>query len=183
MTHRDENVDVLYDEETLAARIRELGARITQDYVGRDLVLIGVLKGCILFLADLCRSIEVPHSVDFLGLSSYHGGTESSGVVRITSDLNRPIAGKHVLVVEDIIDTGLTMQYLLENLGTRQPASLAICSLLFKPETNRIPVKIDYLGFEIPNHFVVGYGLDYDELYRNLPYLGVWKGPLNGEKT
>lgn len=172
-------VDVLFDEATLGERIRELGARITADYTGKDLVVIGVLKGCFLFLADLSRAIDTPHAIDFLGLSSYHGGTQSTGEVRITSDLARPIAGKHVLVVEDIIDTGLTMQYLLQNLQTRQPASVSICSLLFKPETNRIPVKIDYLGFEIPNHFVVGYGLDYDELYRNLPYLGVWKGPLD----
>ena len=172
-------VDVLFDEATLGERIRELGARITADYTGKDLVVIGVLKGCFLFLADLSRAIDTPHAIDFLGLSSYHGGTQSTGEVRITSDLARPIAGKHVLVVEDIIDTGLTMQYLLQNLQTRQPASVSICSLLFKPETNRIPVKIDYLGFEIPNHFVVGYGLDYDELYRNLPYLVVWKGPLD----
>ncbi len=183
MAWSDEHVDVLYDEETLRARVRELGRRIARDYAGKELVLIGVLKGCFLFLADLCRAIEIPHAVDFLGLSSYHGGTESAGVVRITSALTRSIEGKHVLVVEDIIDTGMTMQYLLENLRTRQPASVGICSLLFKPENNRIPVEIDYLGFSIDNEFVVGYGLDYDELCRNLPYLGVWRGPLNGEKA
>ena len=183
MAWYDEHVEVLYDEVTLQSRIRELGQQIARDYEGKDLVLIGVLKGCFLFLADLSRAVEIPHAIDFLGLSSYHGGTESAGVVRITSDLTRSIEGKHVLVVEDIVDTGLTMEYLLQNLGTRQPASVGICSLLFKPENNRIPVDIGYLGFSIPNEFVVGFGLDYDELYRNLPYLGVWRGPLNGDKT
>jgi len=169
-----DNVSVLISEEELKARIEEMGRQITEQYQGKDLVLVGVLKGCFLFLADLARAIDLPLRVDFLGLSSYAGGTESSGVVRITNDLSRPIEGKDVLVVEDIIDTGLTMQYLLENLATRGPKSVRICSLLFKPENNRIPVEIDHLGFEIPDKFVVGYGLDYDERYRNLPYIGVW---------
>ena len=176
MSELHENVSVLISEEELNARIAELGRTITEQYRGRDLVLVGVLKGCFLFLADLARAIDLPLRIDFLGLSSYSGGTESSGVVRITNDLSKPIEGLDVLVVEDIIDTGLTMQYLLENLQTRGPASVRICSLLFKPENNRIPIEIDHLGFEIPNKFVVGYGLDYDEKYRNLPYIGVWEG-------
>lgn len=174
MSELHDNVSVLISEEELKARIEELGRQITEQYQGKDLVLVGVLKGCFLFLADLARAIDLPLRVDFLGLSSYAGGTESSGVVRITNDLSKPIEGKDVLVVEDIIDTGLTMQYLLENLATRGPKSVRICSLLFKPENNRIPVEIDHLGFEIPDKFVVGYGLDYDERYRNLPYIGVW---------
>lgn len=176
MSELQENVSVLISEEELAARIAELGKAITEQYSGQELVLVGVLKGCFLFLADLARCIDLPLQIDFLGLSSYAGGTQSSGVVRITNDLSKPIQGKHVLVVEDIIDTGLTMEYLLENLQTRGPASVRICSLLFKPENNRIPVEIDHLGFEIPNKFVVGYGLDYDEKYRNLPFIGVWGG-------
>lgn len=176
MSELHDNISVLISEEELQARIQELGALITEQYAGRDLVLVGVLKGCFLFLADLARAIDLPLRIDFLGLSSYAGGTESTGVVRITNDLSKPIQGKDVLVVEDIIDTGLTMQYLLQNLQTRGPASVRICSLLFKPENNRIPVEIDHLGFEIENKFVVGYGLDYDEKYRNLPYIGVWGG-------
>lgn len=177
MSELTSDIDVLFDEQTLDGRIQELGARITRDYQGRDLVLIGVMKGCFLFLADLVRAIDLPIRVDFLGLSSYGGKTHSSGVVRITSDLTKPIEGIHVLVVEDIVDTGLTMKYLLDNLETRKPASVRVCSLLYKPENNIIPIEIDYLGFEIPNKFVVGYGLDYAERYRNVPFLGVWTGP------
>lgn len=176
MSELHDNVSVLISEEELRVRVAELGRTITEQYAGRDLVLVGVLKGCFLFLADLARAIELPLRIDFLGVSSYAGGTESSGVVRITNDLSRPIEGKDVLVVEDIIDTGLTMHYLLENFRTRGPASVRICSLLFKPENNQIPIEIDHLGFEIPNKFVVGYGLDFDERYRNLPYIGVWEG-------
>ena len=176
MSETSARVRPLISEERIRARIRELGAEITERYRGEELVLVGVLKGCLLFLADLARTIDLPLSIDFLGLSSYGGGLESSGVVRITNDLSRPIEGKHVLVVEDIVDTGLTMQYLLDNLNTRAPASVGVCSLLFKPENNRIPIRIDFLGFEIPNKFVVGYGLDHDEKYRNLPYIGQWEG-------
>ncbi len=176
MSELHDNVSVLISEEELRVRVAELGRTITEQYAGRDLVLVGVLKGCFLFLADLARAIDLPLRIDFLGVSSYAGGTESSGVVRITNDLSRPIEGKDVLVVEDIIDTGLTMQYLLENFRTRGPASVRICSLLFKPENNQVPIEIDHLGFEIPNKFVVGYGLDFDEKYRNLPYIGVWEG-------
>ncbi len=136
-------------------------------------MLVPVLKGSFLFAADLARSIDLPLSIDFFGCRSYGDGTESSGVVQITYDLTKPIEGKHVIVVEDIVDTGLTMKYLLENLTTRRPASIELCSLLHKPARTKVPVKIDHLGFTIEDVFVIGYGLDYGEKYRNLPYLGV----------
>ncbi len=163
----------LISEEKLQARVAEMGAQITADYQGKDLVLLGVLKGCFLFMADLCRKIDLHLSTDFLGVSSYGEGTSSSGVIRITSDLSRPVEGRDVLVVEDIVDTGLTMNYLLENLRTRQPASLKVCSLLHKPAREEVPTSIDYLGFTIEDVFVIGYGLDYQYRYRNLPYIGV----------
>ena len=164
----------LYTEEQIQARIAELGAEITNDYLGRgeDVVLIGVLKGSILFLSDLCREIQLPLEMDFMSIASYGDGTKSSGVVQITSDLSRSIEGKHVIVVEDIIDTGLTAHYLFENLATRQPASVKLCSLLHKPERSEVEVKIDYLGFTIPNKFVVGYGLDIAQKYRNVGFIG-----------
>lgn len=164
----------LISEETLQARIAELGAEITKDYQehGDDLILIGVLKGSILFMADLCRHIRLPLSMDFMGIASYGDGSKTSGVVQITSDLSKPIAGKHVIVVEDIIDTGLTAHYLFENLATRQPGSVKLCSLLHKPERSEVEVKIDYLGFTVPNKFVVGYGLDIAQKYRNLGFIG-----------
>ena len=151
-----------------------MGRQITDEHRdhGEDLVLLGVLKGSVLFLADLCRAIHLPLSLDFIGIASYGDETSSSGVVQITSDLTRPIEGKHVIVVEDIIDTGLTAHYLLDNLGTRKPASIKLASLLHKPERQIEQVPIDYLGFTIPNKFVVGYGLDYAQRYRNLPYIG-----------
>jgi hypoxanthine phosphoribosyltransferase len=165
----------LLSAETIAARIGALGAEITADYRahGSELVLIGVLKGSVVFLADLCRRIDLPLAIEFIGIASYGDESTSSGVVQITSDLSKPIEGKHVLVVEDIIDTGLTAHYLLENLATRKPASIRLCSLLHKPERAQRQVVIDYLGFTIPNEFVVGYGLDYAQRYRNLPYIGV----------
>jgi hypoxanthine phosphoribosyltransferase len=168
-----EGVRVLISEEEVQAKVTELGKAITRDYRGGDLTLVGVLKGSFLFMADLCRQIELPLTCDFLGLSSYHGRTRTSGVIRITSDLNQPVEGRHVLVVEDIVDTGLTMEYLLENLGTRRPASLKVCSLLHKPDRKQVETPIDYLGFTVPNVFVVGYGLDYLGRYRNLRYVGV----------
>lgn len=168
-----EGVRVLISEEEVQAKVVELGKTITRDYRGNDLTLVCVLKGSFLFMADLCRQIQLPITCDFLGLSSYHGRTRTSGVIRITSDLNQPVEGKHVLVVEDIIDTGLTMKYLLENLGTRRPQSLKVCSLLHKPERKQVETPIDYLGFTVPNVFVVGYGLDYLGRYRNLSYIGV----------
>jgi hypoxanthine phosphoribosyltransferase len=172
--YNEDNIKVLIDQETLKSRIAELGAQITADYTdGRSVVLIGVLKGSFLFLADLCRYIDLPVEVDFLGLSSYGDSQESSGVVRVTQDLSRPIEGKHIIVVEDIVDTGLTMSYLLNNLSTRSPASVRVASLLHKPARAQVAIPIDYLGFEIPDQFVVGYGLDYKNKLRNLPFIGV----------
>ena len=170
-----EPLEVLQTKEAIAARVAELGKQIERDYQGKDLVLVCVLKGAILFAADLCRSIDLPLALDFIGLSSYGEATESSGVVKITSDLTKPIEGKHVLVIEDIIDTGLTMRYLLDNLATRHPASVKICSLLHKPARARTKIPIEYLGFTIPDLFVVGYGLDAAEKFRNVPFIGVVK--------
>jgi hypoxanthine phosphoribosyltransferase len=167
-----EQVAVLLSHEQLRARVAELGARITADYAGRPLKLVGVLKGSFMFMADLARAIDLPIKVDFIGTTSYQG-TNTSGVVRITNDLSRPIDGEHVLLVEDIVDTGLTMQYLLENLATRHPASLEVCALLEKPARAKVQVPIKYKGFSIEDEFVVGYGLDWDGRFRNLPYLGV----------
>lgn len=168
-----EKIRTLIDEATIAAKVKELGKRITEQHAGREIVLVPVLKGSFVFAADLARAIDLPLSIEFLGCRSYGEGTESSGVVQITYDLSKPIEGKHVIIVEDIVDTGLTMTYLLENLETRRPASLELCSLLHKPARTRVPVDIHYLGFTIDDVFVIGYGLDYAERYRNLPYLGV----------
>ncbi|HLU65056.1 MAG TPA: hypoxanthine phosphoribosyltransferase [Kofleriaceae bacterium] len=167
-------IPTLISADAIARRVAEMGRQITDEHRdhGEDLVLLGVLKGSVLFLADLCRAIHLPLSLDFIGIASYGDETSSSGVVQITSDLTRPIEGKHVIVVEDIIDTGLTAHYLLDNLGTRKPASIKLASLLHKPERQIEQVPIDYLGFTIPNKFVVGYGLDYAQRYRNLPYIG-----------
>jgi hypoxanthine phosphoribosyltransferase len=164
--------DVLLSEERIRDRVHELGREIARDYAGRPLTVVGVLKGSFVFLADLVRAIDLPISVDFIGISSY-AGTSTTGVVKITSDLSRPIEGQHVLLVEDIVDTGLTMQYLLENLETRRPASLAVCALLEKPTRAKVKVPIAYRGFVIDDVFVVGYGLDWDGKMRNLPYVGV----------
>lgn len=162
--------------EAITRRVGELGATITADYkaigAGEDVVVLGVLKGSVIFLADLVRHISLPVTMDFIGVASYGDATVSSGVVQITQDLTKPIEGKHVLLVEDIVDTGHTVHYLLENLGTRKPASLKLCSLLHKPDRAEREVHIDYLGFTIPNKFVVGYGLDVAQRYRNLPYIG-----------
>jgi len=163
----------LYSAEQIARRVAELGAQIARDYQGKELVLLGVLKGSYIFCADLTRAIDLPLSVDFIGLSSYGEATESSGVVKITSDVTRPIEGKHVLIVEDIVDTGLTMRYLLDNLATRRPASVKLCTLLHKAARARTRIPIDYLGFQIEDRFVVGYGLDANDRYRNVPFIGV----------
>jgi hypoxanthine phosphoribosyltransferase len=165
--------EVLIDRETLAARVAELGAEISVDYEGRDLLLIGVLKGAVFFMADLMRHLTVPCEVDFMAISSYGDATDSSGIVRILKDLDINIEGRHVLVVEDIIDSGLTLSYLIRNLESREPATLEVCALLTKPSRREIDVPVRYVGFEIPNKFVVGYGLDFAERYRNLPYVGV----------
>jgi hypoxanthine phosphoribosyltransferase len=165
--------EVLIDRETLAARVAELGAEISADYEGRDLLLIGVLKGAVFFMADLMRHLTVPCEVDFMAISSYGDATDSSGIVRILKDLDINIERRHVLVVEDIIDSGLTLSYLIRNLESREPATLEVCALLTKPSRREIDVPVRYVGFEIPNKFVVGYGLDFAERYRNLPYVGV----------
>src|SRR5438874_3284590 len=165
--------EVLIDEETLAARVAELGVEISADYAGRDLLLVGVLKGAVFFMADLMRHLTIPCEIDFMAVSSYGDSTDSSGIVRILKDLDLNIEGRHVLVVEDIIDSGLTLSYLLRNLESREPASLEICALLTKPTRREIDVPVRYIGFEIPNKFVIGYGLDFGERYRKLPYVGV----------
>ena len=165
--------EVLIDEDALQARIVELGQEISADYAGRDVLLIGVLKGAIFFMADLMRELAVPCEVDFMAISSYGASTDSSGVVRILKDLDINIDGRHVLVVEDIIDSGLTLSYLMRTLEAREPASLEICALMTKPARREIDVYVRYTGFEIPNAFVIGYGLDFGERYRNLPYVGV----------
>jgi hypoxanthine phosphoribosyltransferase len=166
------DLDVLIDAATLQTRIAELGAAISADYANRDLALIGILKGSFVFLSDLSRALSVECTIDFLGLSSYGHRTTTSGVVQITSDLTAPIEGRDVLVVEDIIDTGLTMRYLLENLATRKPRSIKVCTLLHKPARTQVAVPIDYTGFTIEDHFVIGYGLDYADRFRNVPYIG-----------
>jgi hypoxanthine phosphoribosyltransferase len=165
--------EILIGEETLAARVADLGAEVSADYQGRDLLLIGVLKGAVFFMADLMRHLTVPCEVDFMAISSYGDATDSSGIVRILKDLDISIEGRDVLVVEDIIDSGLTLSYLMRNLESREPASLEVCALLTKPSRREIDVPVRYVGFEIPNKFVVGYGLDFGERYRNLPYVGV----------
>mgnify|MGYP000964690829 FL=1 len=168
-----ERFDVMISRDAITARVAEMGAQITRDYADRDLVLVGVLKGAVVFLADLARHIDLPIRMDFLGLSSYGDATRSSGVVRITQDLSHPVGGKDVLVVEDIVDTGLTLRFLLENLESRQPRSVKIATLLHKPANTVQQVPLDYVGFTVEDRFVVGYGLDFEQRYRNLPYVGV----------
>ena len=173
--------EVLIDQDTLRTRVEELGAEISVDYEGRDLLLVGVLKGAIFFISDLMRELTVPCEIDFMAISSYGAATDSSGVVRILKDLDANIAGRDVLVVEDIIDSGLTLSYLMRSLKARKPASLEICALLTKPGRREIDVPVRYVGFEIPNKFVIGYGLDFAERYRNLPYVGVLRADLMPE--
>jgi hypoxanthine phosphoribosyltransferase len=168
-----ERIVTLLDERTIQDRIKALGAQITKDYEGKKLVLVCVLKGSFVFTADIARAIDLPLRVEFLGVRSYGEGTSTSGVVQITQDLAKPIEGEDILIVEDIVDTGLTIAHLLELLGTRKPASLKVCALLHKPARTRVEVPIDYLGFTIEDKFVIGYGLDWDERYRNLPMIGV----------
>jgi len=167
---------ILIDEATLQRRVAELGQSVSADYQGKDLMLVCVLKGGVAFLTDLMRRITVPHEIDFMAISSYGGQrTESSGVVRILMDLHADIAGRHVLLVEDIVDSGQTMDYLLRALHARNPASLRVCTLLNKPCRRVVDVPLAYIGFDIPDDFVLGYGLDFDEKYRNLPFIGVLK--------
>ena len=174
MTFTRSDLAVLIDTETLQRRISELAAEISRDYADKELALIGILKGSFVFLADLSRALSIECTVDFLGLSSYGHRTTTSGVVQITSDLTSPIEGRDVLVVEDIIDTGLTMRYLMENLSTRKPRSIKVCTLLHKPSRQQVAVPMHYTGFTIEDHFVIGYGLDYGDKFRNLPFIG-WK--------
>lgn len=177
----DDPFHELISAEAIAKRTAELGAKISEDYrqliATNDVVVVGVLKGSILFMADLVRHITLPVTLDFIGISSYGDATSSSGVVQITQDLTRPVEGRHVIVVEDIVDTGHTVDYLLANLATRRPASLRLCSLLHKPARSEREVTIDYLGFTIENKFVVGYGLDASQKYRNLPFIGYVANP------
>jgi hypoxanthine phosphoribosyltransferase len=165
--------EILIESDVLQNRIAELGAEVSREYEGRDLLLVGVLKGAVFFMADLMRELTVPCEIDFMAISSYGAGTDSSGVVRILKDLDANIAGRDVLVVEDIIDSGLTLSYLMRSLRARKPASLEICALLTKPTRREIDVPVKFVGFEIPNRFVIGYGLDFAERYRNLPYVAV----------
>lgn len=164
---------VLFSEKQIQSRVRELGAEIKRDYAGKSPVLIGVLKGCFIFMADLIRSIDLPLAVDFMVVSSYGEDTRSSGIVKIIKDLSSPIEGKDVIIVEDILDSGYTLSYLREYLGCQSPASIKIVTLLDKPDRRKVKVVPDYVGFRCPNEFIVGYGLDKAELWRNLPYIGV----------
>ena len=167
--------EVLFTQEELEKLVRELAAQITADYQGKEIILISVLRGSFVFMADLCRSIDLDCTVDFMAVSSYGGGTSSTGQVQITKDLSGDISGKHVIVVEDILDSGNTLSYLLKLLEQRKPASIRLCTLLDKPERRTKPVEVSYSGFAIPDAFVVGYGLDYAEHYRGLPYIGILK--------
>lgn len=170
------DVEVLYEATAVQTRVAELGEELTRDFAGSSPCVVGILKGSFVFFADLVRHIHLPLTTEFIGISSYGGGTESSGVVQITSDLTSSIEGRDVLIVEDIIDTGLSMKYLLENFQTRHPRSLRVCTLLHKPDNAEVEIPVDYIGFTIPNAFVVGYGLDFAGRYRNLPFIGVYNG-------
>ena len=174
----DDVGEVLISHQQIRERTEELGRQITEDYDGKDPLLICILKGGLMFLADLMRAIDLPLEIDFIAVSSYGDSTESSGVVRILMDLERNIQGRHVLIVEDIIDTGRTLSYIIENLRTRGPASIKVCTLLDKPARRELEIPIDYVGFTIPDRFVIGYGLDYGEIYRNLPFVGILKPEL-----
>lgn len=172
---RKDVAKILIGEEELQARIRALARQIEVDYEGKPLLVVGLLKGAVNFMVDLTRAMPRPVAIDFMAVSSYGASTESSGIVRIEKDLNDSIEGKHVLIVEDIVDTGLTLKYILGLLSRRGPASLRVCTLLNKADRRLVDVPIDYVGFDVPNEFVVGYGLDYNQIYRNLPFIGVLK--------
>lgn len=167
--------DVLYTKEQLAERVSKLGAEISRDYAGKEIFAIGILKGAVIFFADLVRAIDVPVQLDFMAASSYGASTKSSGTVKIVKDLDYSVEGKHVLIIEDIVDSGLTLNYLLNNIKQRKPASVKLCALLSKPDRRKVEVKIDYCGYTVPDHFLVGYGLDFAERYRSLPCIGILK--------
>ncbi|HET8756241.1 MAG TPA: hypoxanthine phosphoribosyltransferase [Solirubrobacteraceae bacterium] len=174
---QDEHIgEILVQADELQHRIKEMAAEVSRDYKGRDLLLIGVLKGAVFFLADLMRHLDIPCEVDFMAVSSYGSSTDSSGVVRILKDLDAPLEGRNVLIVEDIVDSGLTLQYLMRTLEARSPASIEVCALLTKPERRKVDMPARYVGFEIPDKFAIGYGLDYAERYRNLPYVATLTG-------
>src|SRR5256884_3972368 len=167
--------EILVEAGELSARVKALGEEVSRDYAGKDLLLVGVLKGAVFFLSDLMRHLEIPVEVDFMAVASYGSATKSSGVVRILKDLDAVIDGRDVLIVEDIVDSGLTLQYLLRNLAARNPRSLEVCALLVKPERQKVELQARYVGFEIPNRFAIGYGLDYGERFRNLPFVAALK--------
>lgn len=167
------DIKVLLSEEQISKRVEEIAAEISTDFAGKEVMLVGILKGAVIFMADICRKLTVPVELDFMAVSSYGSATVSSGAVQIIKDIEVSIEGKNIIVVEDIVDSGLTLKYLLENLWSRGPASVKTCVLLDKPEARKVDVKIDYMGFEVPNEFAVGYGLDYAQKLRNLPYVGV----------
>ncbi|HEX9989593.1 MAG TPA: hypoxanthine phosphoribosyltransferase [Chloroflexia bacterium] len=179
---RDDIDHILVTEQQIRDAAANLGRQLTEDYTGKDLLLIGVLRGAIMFIVDLARAIDLPLTLDFMAVASYGASTQTSGIVRILKDLDSSIEGKHVLIVEDIIDSGLTLNYILETLRTRNPASLRVCTLLNKVERRRVDVPVDYVCFNIPDEFVVGYGLDFNQIYRNLPFVGVLK-PEAYERT
>ncbi len=172
---KDDVKEILYNEEQLRKRIKEMGAEINRDYLGKDLMLVGILKGSVPFMADLIKEIEIPCTMDFMAVSSYGNSTSTTGVVRILKDLDFEIENKHVLIVEDIIDSGVTLSYLLDYLRRRNPASINIACLLNKPERRKVEIAAQYIGFNVPDYFLVGYGLDYAEKYRNLPFVGILK--------
>ena len=172
---KDDIGEVLFSEEKIASIVRNMGRQISEDYVGKNLFMVSVLKGSLVFMADLMRAVTIPCSIDFLSVSSYGNGTASSGEVRILKDLDCSLEGKDVLIVEDILDSGMTLSFLLKTLSARNPASIRLCTFLDKPERRRVDIRPDYVGAEVPDKFIVGYGLDYAEKYRNLPYIGVLK--------
>ena len=172
---KEDVLRVLLSEDEIREKVRELGGKITADYKNSNLMLVTVLKGAVVFLADLMRQIDVPAEIDFMVVSSYGSGVKSSGVVKIVKDLDVPLAGKDILIVEDILDSGLTLSYIKELLESRGPRSIRIATLLDKPSRRKVDLQADYIGFSVPDEFVIGYGLDYDEKYRNLPYIGILK--------
>ncbi len=172
---KDDIGEVLFSEEKIASIVRNMGRQISEDYVGKNLFMVSVLKGSLVFMADLMRAVTIPCSIDFLSVSSYGNGTASSGEVRILKDLDCSLEGKDLLIVEDILDSGMTLSFLLKTLSARNPASIRLCTFLDKPERRRVDIRPDYVGAEVPDKFIVGYGLDYAEKYRNLPYIGVLK--------